>query len=396
MATYRYTAFNNAGERIVGSLAGASEQAVQAELESRALTPVQIKPQEARRGLFSGIGKRALGTAYLQVADLLHAGVPLLRSLRLISRRKSQPKLAEVFAGLAEKVEDGGELADAMTQRPDIFDRIHIAMVRAGEKGGFLEQVLERLGKFVVAQADMRGKVLGNLIYPAVLVFFGLAVLGAIFAFFVPMFQPLYERIEGGLPGITVFVFGISELVGTYGPLTLIVVALLIAGVWRLSRSPINRRRLTVLRTRLPVFGPLTRALAAARFCRMLGTLLANGVPMIASMQIARDAAGNILLEEAIEEATEAVRGGESLAPPLAKADLFGDDVIEMIAVGEAANNLDEVLVTIAETIEARVDRLLNAVVRLVEPLLLMSIASVVVTVAIALILPMTKLSTGM
>ncbi|MFG0327714.1 MAG: type II secretion system F family protein [Phycisphaerales bacterium JB037] len=396
MATYHYTAFNTAGERIVGSLAGASEQAVQAELESRALTPVQIKPQVSRRGLFSGIGKRALGTAYLQVADLLHAGVPLLRSLRLISRRKSQPKLAEVFAGLAEKVEDGGELADAMTQRPDIFDRIHIAMIRAGEKGGFLEQVLERLGKFVVAQADMRGKVLGNLIYPAVLVFFGLAVLGAIFAFFVPMFQPLYERIEGGLPGITVFVFGISELVGTYGPLTLIVVALLIAGVWRLSRSPINRRRLTVLRTRLPVFGPLTRALAAARFCRMLGTLLANGVPMIASMQIARDAAGNILLEEAIEEATEAVRGGESLAPPLAKADLFGDDVIEMISVGEAANNLDEVLVTIAETIEARVDRLLNAVVRLVEPLLLMSIASVVVTVAIALILPMTKLSTGM
>jgi general secretion pathway protein F/type IV pilus assembly protein PilC len=155
------------------------------------------------------------------------------------------------------------------------------------------------------------------------------------------------------------------------------------------------RRRIAEVLTQAPIYGPLVRSMAAARFCRMLGTMLGNGIPMLTAMQIARDAAGNLLMEEAIGRASEAVRAGQPLAGPLAESGLFGDEVIEMISVAESANNLDEVLSTIAGTIDDRVDRMLTTAIRLLEPLLIVAIAIVVAVVAAGLILPMTKMNAG-
>jgi general secretion pathway protein F/type IV pilus assembly protein PilC len=302
--------------------------------------------------------------------------------------------LSEVFRDLADGVSQGGDLAEVMARHPDVFPKVHIAMVRAGEKGGFLEGVMARLGAFVMGQAELRGKVVGNLVYPVMLVVFGSAVLGVIFGIFVPKFKPMLAQVDD-LPMVSKAVFGASALVAEYGPWTLSGVVLLAVVVWRLSRRPAVRRRLAEWKTRMPVLGPLVRALAAARFCRMLGTMLGNGIPMLAAMQIARDAAGNLLMEEAVDRATEAVRAGQQLAGPLEESGLFGDDVIEMIAVAESANNLDEVLITIAGTIEGRVDRLLGTAIRLVEPLLLVTIALGIAFVAAGLILPMTKMKAG-
>lgn len=396
MPNFEYSALNTSGERVVGVLSAASEQAVLSELESRSLTPLLLRARRERQGIVRGVSPRRLGTTYAQLADLLKAGVPVLRALRLLGRRRSNPRLARVFEDLAEQVSQGGELAEAMSAHQHVFSPIHVAMVRAGEKGGFLEQVLERLAAFVLAQAEIRGKILANLIYPAVLVVVGTIVLGVVFAFGVPMFQPLFDSIQGGLPGVTLLVLGISSAVREYGLFTLAGVVAIVLVLMRLAKRPAVRRWLSIVRTRAPVLGPLTRSIAASRFCRMLGTLLANGVPMLASMKIAREAAGNVLLEEAIERATEAVRQGETLAQPLADSGLFDDDVIEMISVGEDANNLDDVLIGIADTIERRIDRLLSAAVKLIEPLLLTMIAGVILLVAAGLILPMTKLSAGM
>lgn len=394
MGEFRYTAIDARGVRISGRIAAATEQALLGELATRQLTPIKVEPASAGPRIKRGLPVRPLGDAYLQLADLLRAGVPLLRSLRLLGNRKSKPRLAAEFAALADAVSDGEELASAMEAR-GAFSAVHVAMIRAGEKGGFLEEVLERLGKFVVGQAELRGKIIGNMIYPMALVFFGGAILGIIFGFFVPMFKPLFDGIEGGLPFVTQLVFAASSAVGTYGPITL---ALLIGAtllLWRLSKNAGVRRAITVFRTRAPVIGPLSREVAAARFCRMLGTLLANGVPMIQSMRTARDASGNMLMEEAIDKAADAVRAGETLAVPLRESGLFNDDTIEIIAVAEAANNLDTALIGLAENIEKRVDRLLTAAVRLIEPLMLMAIAAIVVVVAIGLVLPMTQLSAG-
>lgn len=391
MPSFVYQALDPTGTRVSGVLAGASQAAVLTELEAKRLTPIQVAEQAPRRR--RGVSKRALAASYQQLADLLRAGVPLMRSLTLLARQKSKPRLAAVYKELAEHVGDGGEISEAMAQRPDLFPKVHVAMVRAGEKGGFLEQVLQRLAQFVQAQAELQAKVLGSLAYPAILVGVGVIVLSVIFGVFVPMFREGAFTGLAELPTITVVVFAVSDAVTAYGPFTAIGLGAIAFGLHRLARRPDVRRALATAQTRGPVIGPLTRALAAARFCRMLGTMEANGVPLLAAMQIAKDAAGNLLMEEAIDAAVAAVRSGEPLAPPLQRSGLFAEDVVEMIAVGEEAGNVDEVLLTIADTLDGRVTRLLTAAVKLIEPLILVGVAGVIVAVAAALILPMTQLS---
>lgn len=393
MPNFRYTALTASGERVLGVLAGASEQAVLAELETRNLTPVSLTVEDERRPILARrvASTRQLATAYTQLADLLRAGVPLMRGLRLLAGQKSAPRLSKVFGEVADAVAEGRDLADAMADRPEVFPPIHVAMVRAGEKGGFLEAVLARLGRFMTAQADLRAKVIGNLIYPCILVAIGTVVLALVFGVFIPMFKPLFEKMD--LPASTRLVLATSDLVSSYGLLMLVAFAGAIAfGVWLSHREDV-REKIEQARVRAPVLGPLTRALAVSRFCRILGTMLANSIPMLAAMQIARDAAGNRLLERAIEDATEAVRQGQPLAPPLAQSGLFPEDIVEMISVGESANNLDEVLLGIADTVDGRVDRLLSTAVKLIEPVMLMALAVVVGFVAMSLILPMTRIS---
>lgn len=377
---------------MAGVLAGPNEQAVLAELDARQLTPVLLQEQRESSGIRRGVSTRHLAMSYQQMADLIRAGVPLLRGLQLLSRRKSTPRLSRVYRDLAEAVADGQELCDAMASQPAVFTKVHVAMVRAGEKGGFLEDVLARLGDLLMRQAEIRNKIIGNMIYPCVLVVFGVAVLTVVFSVFVPMFKPMFEQIPR-LPMMTRIVFAASAMVSRYAVVTVLVVGGGVVTLWRLSKKESVRHRLAVIRTRMPVLGPLSRSIATARFCRVLGTMLGNGIPVLTSMEIARDASGNILLERAVDRAAEAVRAGEPLSPPLSESKLFGDDVIEMIAVGESANNLHDVLITIAQTIEGRIDRLLTAAVRLIEPLLLLMLAGVIVVVAMGLLMPIMQLS---
>jgi type II secretory pathway component PulF len=394
LATFRYSAITASGDRVEGTLTGDSEQAILAELDSRSLTPVRI--EESRSSSQSSgrrLPTRQLGESYTQLADLLRAGVPLLRGLRLLGGRKSRPRVSSVFAGLANDVEKGSDLAAAMEQRSESFPPLHIAMIRAGERGGFLDSVLAQLGSLVIKQADLNGKIVGNMVYPAVLIVFGLGIAAVIFGVFVPRFRPMFARIEGGLPTITSIVFGVSDAVTTYGLYSLVVLAGIIAAAAWALRRPGPRALLERAQVTLPIIGPIIRGMATARLCRLLGSMLANGVPMLAALHISKDAVGVPLMKRAVDEAAEAVKSGQHLAPPLEASGLFDDDVVEMIRVGESANNLSEVLVTIAETVEQRLDRLLNIAIRLIEPLLLVVIAGLVGMVAAGLLLPLTKLS---
>jgi general secretion pathway protein F/type IV pilus assembly protein PilC len=394
VATFRYTAISASGERIEGILVGDSEQAVLAELDSRQLTPGAVSPAAGGSDQSSGrLPARQLGESYGQLADLLRAGVPLLRGLRLLGGRRSRPRVSRVFASLAQEVEKGSDLAAAMERRSDSFPTLHIAMVRAGERGGFLESVLAQLGGLVIKQAELTGKILGNMIYPAVLVVFGLGIAAVIFGVFVPQFRPMFARIEGGLPLVTTIVFIVSDAITKYGLVSAALLGAAGAGVAAAMRRPNVKARIDQARLRLPVLGPIQRGVATARLCRLLGSMLANGVPMLAALRISRDAVGNPVMQRAIDAAAEAVQSGAALAPPLEASGLFDDDIVEMIRVGESANNLSEVLLTIADTIEARLDRLLNVAIRLIEPLLLVLIAGLVGLVAAGLLLPLTKLS---
>ena len=202
MPKFDYIALDSGGSRIAGVLSGPSEQAVLAELDTRRLTPVTIRAQPERASVGGGVGPRALGAAYKQLADLLRAGVPLMRGLRLLGNRKSHPRLAAAFADLAERVSSGEDLAASMGERPEAFPPVHVAMVRAGERGGFLGKVLERLAHMVTAQADLRSKVLASLTYPAVLVVLGLVMITGVFTFFVPQFREILKDSRAPLPGL--------------------------------------------------------------------------------------------------------------------------------------------------------------------------------------------------
>ncbi len=389
--TFRYEALDSTGARRSGVLSAPGEQAVLAELERQRLTPVRLKAQSAPVVARTRIKQGQLAMAYGQMGDLLRAGVPLLRALRVIANKKGSPKLAGVFAELADGVQDGEELADAMSERGDVFPGTHTAMVRAAEKGAFLEDTFARLGSLVTAQVELRQKVNGSLIYPGVILFVGATIFALVLAIYVPQFKPLFAELELGLS--TRLVLGASDAITRYWP---VVIAVMVGGVlglrWALGREAVRGRILSLLLV-TPVVGALLRAVSTARACRVLGTMLNNGVPVLGALRIARDAAGLPDMAKAIDDAAEAVRGGNRLSVPLAESGLFEEEIVEMLSVGEAANNLDAVLLSAAETLEKRVDRMVTIAVRLIEPLLLLLLGGAVSFVAIGLIMPMMQLT---
>lgn len=393
MGTFAYIARDPAGQKVEGKVAAATAQAVLADLQSRQLAPVQVREVAEQPRAQRRMSPRKLATAYRQLADLLRAGVPLLRGLRLLGRSKSNPRLAKVMLAVGNAVADGSRLADAMAAHGDVFPDIQIAMVRAGERGGFLEPVLRRMGVFLEEQADLRAKVVGNLIYPITLLVFMVAVIVVALVGIVPKFRDFYSRIT--LPWPTKALLAASDACTSYGVVILLVAGVIGFALWRITRSAVVRRQFSIWQLRIPGVGAVVKNLAVGRFARILGTLLENGIPMLQAMQISRGAAGHVLLAEAIDGATEAVRSGEALATPLSESGLFAEDVIEMIRVGESANNLPQVLITVAETIEKRIDRMLTVLVRLMEPALLAIMGGAVFFIFVALIVPMMRMSSS-
>jgi len=393
MPTYAYIARSTAGERVDGTLESASEQTALSELQSRGLAPVRVNETTTRKRT-RRVSIRRLSAAYRQLADLLRAGVPLMRALRLLGNSKSDPALAAVMTEIADAIAEGDRLADAMARHPSIFPPVQIAMIRAGERGSFLDSVLARLAQFLEHQADLRSKVIGALIYPFVLIFVGLAIVVGALVVFVPKFADFYAGTD--VPTPTRILLGASNVLTQHWLAAMVGTAIAtFVALWAL-RKPAVRRQLAIMQLRIPKFGTLVRSLAVARFSRILGTMLGNGIPMLVAMRISRDAAGHPLLEEAIDAATEAVRSGEPLAAPLRESGLFDEDVVEMVAVGESANNLADVLISIAETLESRIDRLLAIALRLLEPLLLLILAGAVLFIFVALVVPMLRMSSAL
>lgn len=393
MPTFRYIAQETGGARVSGTLSATTEHAVLDQLESRRLLPLEIKPIKAKAA--RGIKARKLAGGYTQLSDLLGAGVPLMRSLEILARQKSDPKLAGVMGQVAKDVADGQEVATAMEQHAGVFPTVHLAMVRAGERGGFIESVFERLGELVEAQAELQDKIRGSLIYPAFVIGVGTVIVTAIFLIFVPRFELLIEQRLDDIPTITKVVFATGNLVtGAWWLLPLLLVGGY--GLYRYAMQEAAwRERLAKFRSALPVVGSLTRDIAVARFCRLLGTMESNGVPLLKAMAIAREAAGEPQLERAIDEAIDAVSKGATIAEPLAKSGLFGDDVVEMISVGEASGTVDTVLLRLADTLEQRVSRRLSVAVELIGPMALLILGITIALIAVGLILPLMQLTSS-
>lgn len=389
MPTYAYKAIRDGGKTITGVLTAENRQVALNILDEQSLFPVKVEEAGARS--FTGgrkkIRLRYLTTFYQQLGDLLRAGVPMLKALDVLTGQEgSPPALRQTVKEVREDVAGGAPLADALEKHTQIFAELHCAMIRAGERGGFLEDVLNRLAIFAEKQDELRGKLVGAMIYPSLLMFFGIAVVTFIMSFVVPKLRD-HLRPEAWNP-MTHLVFGASDFVTHYYLVVIGVVIVVIVGFKLFGRTEYGKRFMALAKLKAPISGKVITMVAVSRFCRILGTMLHNGVPILQSLKISKESAGNVILAEHIEAAAENVRRGETLSAPLSESGLFPADILSMIAVAEESNNLETVLVQIAETQEARTARAVDMAVRLVEPLLLMFMAVAVGVIAFALLLP--------
>jgi general secretion pathway protein F len=386
MATFQYQAKTTAGQRVTGMVQADSETAAIRALDERKLYPIRVSEQRVGRQAKGKVRLRDVGVMYGQLADLLRAGVPLLRALETIARAGINDRLATVLRRVGEGVSAGKTLADAMAEQPGVFASLHTAMIRAGERAGFLEDVLSNLSDFIERVDELRSKIRGAMIYPILLTVLGLLVTLGMLLWFVPRFKTMFMGRELPLP--TRIMFGLSDTLLESWPVLLggIVLGILLIG--GTIRSEWGRRAWERWRLRIPVLGRVIRTISITRFCRILGTMLANGVPILQALAISKDATGSVILADRIEVATESVRGGETLAEPLRAGRLIPPQILEMIAVAEESNQLDRVLVEIADTVERRTDRQVDQAVRLIEPLILVLMAITIGTLAVGLLYP--------
>jgi len=397
MPDFAYVARDTTGQKVSGTISAASQRDAVAMLSGQTLFPLEVRAsspvalaQNVRR-----VPPQQLSAMYGQLADLLRSGVPLLRSIEVIRKQTTNANLASILDQVHHSVEEGSTLAEALGRFQRVFGEMPISMIRAGGEGGFLEEVLSQVATFTENQEDLKQRTWGAVAYPLFLVVVGVLVITALMIFFVPRFEPLFEQLRqrGEMPAATHVILGVSTVLRQWG----LLVAGVVAGLYWLVRRQLRSERGRLFWDRVclkvPLAGPIFLQLAVSRFCRVLGTLLRNGVPILRSLEISSDATANRVLTEAIREATENISAGQPLAGPLGACGHFPPAVVEMIAVAEQANNLETVLVSIADSMERRTWRQMDLAVRLLEPILLLLLASVVLLVVIALLLPVLKMS---
>ena len=397
MPKFQYTARNLSGGKVAGLIEADGEGAAIQLLERKELYPVDIWNTEdkADNRLFRGrISNRDLGVMYGQLSDLLGSGVPLLRALKSIVKSTVNKRLKGVLGDIHNSVADGKSLYESMAEHHNIFPALHTVMVQAGERASFIEEVLESLSVFLERLDELRGKVLGALIYPVMLVMLGGTVMVSALVFFVPKFEPMLAGIEKPMP--TEVIFFLSESIRNYWAIIAIAIGGLVAFFWSAMQSQSSKRAMERWRLKIPVAGTAMRMVAITRFCRILGTMLANGVPILQALAISRDATGSALLAENIDDAIKNVRAGEPLTEPLKGGGLFPEQVLAMISVAEESNQLQKVLLHIADSVERRTNQQVDQAVRLIEPVILCMVAAGIGFLALGLLLPIFTMASSL
>ena len=406
MAVFTYKALATNGGIAEGKLDASGRQDAMRALEERGLTALRLTEvasaaagapaKEAQAQTSSGLSFQSKRVSFEALEDftrslssLLTAGVPLSRALTILYKESANPAAAAKWKDLYDLVVDGVSLADAMSRSPEVFPRVYVAMVEAGEAGGFLDVVLGQVADFQAREKELRAKVTAALMYPAVLLTLALGVVIFLMVFFIPRFQVLFAGFHAALPMLTQVIIAASDLLRHYGIFIAagVVAALYFGRHW--LRNDKNRRLWEAALMRSPVAGPLAAQLAMARFCRMLGTLLGAGVSLMSSLGVARRSLGYQTLIDLIADSTDRVSKGQSLAASLADCRaLFPGSTLEMISVAEESGRLDKELVRLAAVTEITLDRQLKTAVALAEPLMLFLIAGFIGVIFIGMVIP--------
>jgi type II secretory pathway component PulF len=400
MPEFAYRALDVRGAESAGTLSADSRAAAVQQVIQRGLAPVTVEehgpqaPAPVERAAPSGRVPQAQVEAFTrEMANLLSAGVPLSRALSIVIRETSQHAARAQWTAVHDDVVGGSSLADALAQWPGTFPKVYVAMVRAGETGGFLDMVLMQISDFQAREQDLKGKVKAALVYPMVLATLATLVVVFLLTYFIPRFSVIFRDFGGSLPALTRAIVGASEIVMKHGPVVLAAAAMLYLLVKRALASDSGRRAVESVLLRTPLLGKVVARFALIRFFRMLGTLLGAGVGLISALRVAKEAIGNQILTDTVAVAVEEVQQGASLSKSLSHcSQLFPPSVVEMVAVAEETGRLDKELQRISTAFESDLDRRLRMLVALAEPLLLFVMAGIIGVIVVGMLLPLFQL----
>jgi len=343
---------------------------------------------------FAGVSAQDLAIATRQLATLIGAGIPLVEALTALVDQIEQPRLKRIMGVVKQKVNEGSSLADALREHPKVFSELYVNMIRAGESSGALDVVLVRLADFTESQAQLRNKILGAMLYPAIMVVVGIAIVGILFVVVIPKVTKIFEDMNVALPWTTRILIGVSSFARDYWYVVLVSLPLLVFGLRRFMRTPRGREWWDRTQLRAPVFGELIRMLSLSRFAKTLATLLASGVPLLTAMDIVKNIVSNTLLASVIDKARDAIREGESIAAPLKRSGQFPPLVYHMIAIGERSGQLEEMLQNVARSYEAQVEMRIGALTSLLEPVMIVAMGGGVAFIVFSILMPIMQLNT--
>jgi len=423
MPNFIYSALDAKGEQKSGVIAANSENEAIQQLRNNGLYPTQIQEEgKASKKTKAALAPKTKGKAKAksvaksggsvkpknltiftrQLATLIDSGLPLLRSLTVLEKQEPNPMLRATVGALAENVQGGSTFSESLAQHPKIFNKLYVNMVKAGELGGVLEVVLNRLAEYQEKAQKLKNKIVSAMVYPVIVMFIAVAILVFLMIFIVPKFKEMFTSTDQELPLISQIVFGTSEfflarplfLPNVFFLFVIVGVAILLFNMWGKTKG--GRSAIDLIKLRMPILGDIQRKSAVSRFSRTLGTLVTSGVPILQALNITRDTAGNVVISSAIEKVHEAVKEGETIVTPLQASGVFPNMVISMVDVGEETGQLPEMLLKVADVYDDEVDNAVTALTSILEPIMIVILALIVGSVVFALFLPLIKMISTM
>lgn len=424
MPKYNYVALDAKGKETKGVLESENTTAAVAKIREMGLFPTNLaeadrpkkdgkdagatpaqpgakQPQKKSGGALtiklptSGkVKSKVLTTFTRQLATLIDAGLPLLRGLAVLGKQEKNPTLKKTVGQLADAVEAGSTFSEGLSQHPKVFNKLYVNMVRAGEAGGVLDVTLNRLSEFMEKAEKIKGKIVGAMVYPAVIMVVALTILSFLMIVIVPKFAEIFEdMLDGGqLPMLTQFVMGVSNVMASKAHFILLGVVALVVAYKMTNKNPAGKMAIDKVKINSPIFGPLIRKISIGRFARTLGTLIASGVPILQALNIVRETAGNAVVANAVAMIHDSVKEGERIVQPMEASKVFPPMVVSMVDVGEETGALPDMLTKIADVYDDEVDNAVGALTSMIEPIMIVFLAVMVGTIVIALFLPLIEL----
>ena len=417
MPVYVYEAMSPSGSEVKEEVEAASNAEAIAKIRQKGYFPTKIREKQAKKAVkkskgkggkgeeqalapkrkmpfsIGGVSRKQLVTFTRQLSTLQDAGLPILRSLQILEQQQKPGLLKSVIGGVADEVESGASLSEAMANYPKAFDKLYVNMINAGEAGGVLDIILSRLADFMEKAQRLKKKVIGAMIYPAAVILIAVTIVSLIMIFVIPAFEEIFTDFGVELPPVTQILLGTSRWMAGGGWLYILFTPVAILLLWRLIRLSQGGRYATDLfKIKIPILGAIVRKSTVARFTRTLGTLISAGVPILDAINITKETCGNEVFERALVKVHDAIREGESMADPLRATRIVDTIVVNMVDVGEETGDLDKMLIKVADNYDNDVDVLVSSLVSILEPVMVVILGCIVGFIVIALFMPMISL----